>query len=304
MKGVWKEDGSFEAAKGEFKRMKTMEKGMKAKGKGKGKLEKGKGKTGIKGMSDLEAARLATAAAAESGEPDAKKPRLDDDDGFDFEEDWKDKLICLVNLKAASLNGVYGNVKEHLGVEKVMIDGKEKKIRRFLVTLEDGKGEKSIKFENLFKVVTGSLVKLRGLDTAELNDSIAECGRLDAATMRYDVTLSDGRHIKVKPSNAEFYAQYETNVAAGEASQMEWMKDCNSLKDRLWVLEEYGYPVPQVLPAKALEDYATKFPKSVVIGKSNAANPKGVQVLVRELTICSGVRDDGNRSQADKSWPL
>merc|ERR1719181_66613 len=132
-----------------------------------------------------------------------------------------------------------------MGLEKVIINGKEKKIRRFTVDLEGGKGEKSIKFENLFKVMTGALVKLRGLDTSELNDSIAECGRLDAATMRYDVTLSDGRHIKVKPANAEFYAQFQTSQVAGDTAQMEWMKDCNSLRDRLWVIEEYEYPVPQ-----------------------------------------------------------
>merc|ERR1719382_2413086 len=96
-----------------------------------------------------------------------------------------------------------------------------KKIRRFLVALQDGKGEKSIKMENLFKVMTGSLVKLRGLDAAELNDSVAECGRLDASAMRYDVTLSDGRHIKVKPANVEFVAKHETTQVAGDKEQME-----------------------------------------------------------------------------------
>merc|ERR1712137_418490 len=44
-----------------------------------------------------------------------------------------------------------------------------------------------------------------------------------------------------------------------------------------------GYPIPHLLPASALHDYATKFPKSVVIGRSKAANPKGVQVLSREI---------------------
>eukprot|EP00439_Symbiodinium_sp_Y106_P054906 s6635_g7.t1 len=37
----------------------------------------------------------------------------------------------------------------------------------------------------------------------------------------------------------------------------------------------------EALPVPS-EEYAQKFPKSVVIGKSNAANPKGAQVLARE----------------------
>jgi len=266
------EDGSFQAAPGAVKAFKG--KGKKGKGKGKGKGGKGKEEEG----------------------PAAKKAKLNEGEGeeakgdeFDFEYDWKDKQVCLINLKAAALNGVYGTVKEYLGAEEVLVEGKKKLIRRFLVALEGGKGDKSIKFENLFKVMTGALVKLRGLDTIELNDSVAECGRLDAATMRYDVKLSDGRHIKVRPANAEFYAQFQTTQVGGDAQQMEWMKDCNSLRDRLWVIEEYEYPTPQLLPASALAEYAKKFPKSVVIGRSNAVNPKGAQVLAREITMASRV---------------
>ncbi|CAE8607662.1 unnamed protein product, partial [Polarella glacialis] len=70
---------------------------------------------------------------------------------------------------------------------------------------------------------------------------------------------------------------------AGEASQMERIRSANGLRDRLTAVEEFEYPSPQVLPATALEEYATKFPKAVVIGKSNAANPKGAQVLAREV---------------------
>eukprot|EP00971_Amphidinium_carterae_P086737 1716373-Amphidinium_carterae.1 len=153
-----------------------------------------------------------------------------------------------------------------MGVEEVIVDGKKKKIRRFLVDLEAGKGEKSIKMENLFKIMTGALVKLRGLDTVELNDTIAECGRLDVASMRYDVILSDGRHLKVKPTNVDYIAKYEGNKVAGNVEHMERVRTANSLRDKLAVVEEFNYPVPQLLPGAALEEYCAKFPKSVVIG--------------------------------------
>lgn len=265
MDGVWLEDGSFEVAPGQ-----------------KGKFKKGKGKGKGKGKDDG---------------PDAKKARTDEPGAgeeeeigaFNYERDWKGKQVCLVNLKSAALNGTYGSIKEYLGAETIIIDGKEKLIRRFLVGLEAGKGEKSIKFENLFKVMTGALVKLRGLDSVELNDSVGECGRLDAASMRYDVTLSDGRHVKAKPANVEFVANYEVGKVAGDKAQLEQIRSANSLKDKLVVMEEWQYPVPQVLPAAALEEYAKKFSKAVVIGRSNAANPKGTQFLAREITTATRV---------------
>merc|ERR1719291_1607559 len=287
---------------------------FKSKGKGKGKKgKKGKGK-GKAQEEDEEGPAAKKQKLGEAGDEEKEEG-----DGFDFEGEWKDKQICLVGLKTAALNGSYGFVKEYLGAEEVLIEGKKKLIRRFKVDLEAGKGEKSIKFENLFKVMTGSLVKLRGLDPTELNDSIAECGRLDAGTMRYDVTLSDGRHIKVKPANAEFYAKFNTTQVAGDREQMDWMKDCNSLTDRLWVIEECEYPVPLLLPASALQEaqmaligeeatlrgdwrwghrraaplepqeYGKKFPKSVVIGRSNAMNPKGVPLLQKEVTSATRV---------------
>lgn len=272
MDGVWLEDGTFEPAKG-----------AKAKLKGKGKGLKGKGGKFGKG-------------AAKGEEPDAKKPRIEEpppeeseEDVFDFEGEWKDKQICLVHLKTAALNGKTGRVKEHLGVEEVLVDGKKKKIRRFLVSLDDGSGDKSIKLENLFKVMTGALVKLRGLDAVELNDSVGECGKLDVETMRYDVTLSDGRHVKVKPANVEFVARYEATQVSGDEGQAERIRVANGVKDRLTVIEESQYPPPLVLPATVLEEYAKKFPKSVVIGRTNAANPKGVQVLTRGVTSASRV---------------
>uniref|UniRef100_A0A7S4T1B4 Uncharacterized protein n=1 Tax=Alexandrium monilatum TaxID=311494 RepID=A0A7S4T1B4_9DINO len=262
MDGVWLEDGSFKAAPGQ-----------KGKGKAKGGKCKGKGK-----FQDNPAAKK-----PRLGEPDLpdKEPEEKADE-FDFDGDWKDKQVCLVNLKAAALNGVMGSVKEYLGAEEVLVDGKKKTIRRFLVALEGGKGDKSIKLENLFKVMTGALVKLRGLDAVELNDSVGECGRLDAATMRYDVTLSDGRHVKAKPANVDFVARYEASRAAGDAAQMERFRSANGLSDRLAIVEEFQHPAPQLLPAAALADYAQRFPKSVVIGRSNAAHPKGIQALGRE----------------------
>eukprot|EP00913_Durusdinium_trenchii_P018072 g16982.t1 len=138
--------------------------------------------------------------------------------------------------------------------------------KRFLVTVEGGKGDKSIKMENLFKVMTGCIVKLRGLDSIELNDRrgglrdaapasgrrrprwtesdcIGECGRLDVENLRYDITLSDGRHVKAKPANV-----------SGDAVQMERIRSANGLRDRLVAVEEFDFPPPIVLPASALED--------------------------------------------------
>lgn len=285
MDGVWLEDGSFEInAKG------SGTKAVKGKGK-KGKKGKSKGK-GEKKPEELtlEAARARASAPVADDEPAAKKPRLDEDEPEEeseedwYEREWKDQQVCLINLKSAALNGVVGIVKQNMGIEEVIVDGKRKKIRRFTICLEGGKGDKSIKMENLFKVMTGSIVKLRGLDTVELNDSLAECGRLDAASMRYDVTLADSRHLKVKPSNIDFVAKYETAEAAGDSDQMEWIRSCSGLTDLLAAIEWFNYPVPQFVPSEALENYAKKFPKSIVIGQSKAANPKGIQVLGREVT--------------------
>lgn len=273
MDGIWNEDGTFEVAKGKgTSRVKGLEKG-KRKGKGKGK----KGK---------------------DGEPPSKRQRVDGEENNGdedleteeqwYEREWKDKQVCLFNLKAAALNGIYGKVTKNMGIEKILgPDGKEKKIRRFTVNLEGGKGEKSIKMENLFKVMTGALVKLRGLDSSELNDTIAECGRLDAKVgdnLRYDVTLSDGRHLKVKPSNVELLARYETSKVAGDQEQKEWVKNANGLHGILSVIEWFEYPIPNVIPAGALAEYATKFPKSIVIGQSKAGNPKGIEMLRRDVT--------------------
>mmetsp|Transcript_35554 Transcript_35554/g.98407 ORF Transcript_35554/g.98407 Transcript_35554/m.98407 type:complete len:472 (-) Transcript_35554:412-1827(-) len=263
MDGVWLEDGSFQAAPGQ-----------KGKGKGKGTKCKGKGKT-----ADAPVAKKPRLGEAEPEEAEEE----DQAEEFDFDGDWKDKQVCLVNLKSAKLNGVMGTVKEYLGAEEVLVEGKKRTIRRFLVALEGGNGDKSIKLENLYKVMTGSLVKLRGLDAVELNDSVAECGRLDVATMRYDVTLSDGRHIKVKPANVDFFARYEASQVAGDGVQMDRLRSANGLRDRLAVIEEFQYPAPQLISAAALEEYVQKYPKSVVIGRSNVANPKGVQALGREI---------------------
>merc|ERR1719313_469161 len=101
--------------------------------------------------------------------------------------------------------------------------------------------------------------------------------------MRYDVTLSDGRHVKAKPCNVEFVAKFETSKIFGDKQQMDAIRTCNSLKDRLRVLEKFEYPVPNVLPASSLAEYSKKFAKAIVIGRSNAANPKGCQYLAKEI---------------------
>eukprot|EP00933_Yihiella_yeosuensis_P071064 TRINITY_DN7925_c0_g1_i1.p1 TRINITY_DN7925_c0_g1~~TRINITY_DN7925_c0_g1_i1.p1 ORF type:complete len:469 (-),score=104.38 TRINITY_DN7925_c0_g1_i1:438-1844(-) len=262
--GHWNEEtGEYEYGKGEYRALKGKEKGKgKGKGKdGKGKDGKGKGKFG-KGKDD-DSKRQKT----EPEEPEEELPE------FDFEKDWKDKRVTLLNLKGAKeLNGLMGTVKEY-----------NEETKRFTISV-DGKGDKSLKMENIFKVMTGSLIKLRGLDSVELNDTIAECGKLDVETMRYDVILSDGRHIKVKPSNADFLAKYESTKVSGDKSQMDVIRSANGLRDRLQAVESFEYPVPQVIAASAMEEYSKKFPKSVVIGKSNASNPKGAQLLSREVT--------------------
>eukprot|EP00931_Biecheleriopsis_adriatica_P079862 TRINITY_DN53202_c0_g1_i1.p1 TRINITY_DN53202_c0_g1~~TRINITY_DN53202_c0_g1_i1.p1 ORF type:complete len:504 (+),score=136.99 TRINITY_DN53202_c0_g1_i1:96-1607(+) len=300
MDGYWKEDGTFEVAKGKgTKEVKGVEKGLK-KGKGKGKKGKGKKGKGAKGefawendgddepsakKARMEVVNGKVTVIDESKEEEEAQEKADEEAWYETE--WKDQEVCLINLKAAALNGTYGVVKQNMGKEKIMVDGKEKEIRRFMVSLEGGKGEKSIKMENLFKVMTGATVKLRGLDATELNDAVAECGRLDAAAMRYDVRLSDGRHLKVKPSNVEFVAKYETVKIGGDREQMEWVRNANGTFGILQAIEWYQYPVPHVIPASALAEYAKKFPKSIVIGQSKAGNPKGLQMLSREVTSCS-----------------
>ena len=101
--------------------------------------------------------------------------------------------------------------------------------------------------------------------------------------LRYDITLSDGRHVKAKPANVELVARYESSQVAGSVAQMERIRAANGLRDRLTAVEDFDLPVPLLLAATALEEYATKWPKSVVIGRSNAANPKGAQVLAKEV---------------------
>eukprot|EP00439_Symbiodinium_sp_Y106_P026850 s254_g3.t1 len=200
MAGVWKEDGSYEYAPGERARLKGKEKGKeKGKGKDKGKGEKGKGKGKEKGKdrhcqvvflsrlyryssevqvvckdSMTAAERLAFAQGALPGAAEEEEEELPE---FDFEkdrpwqhpapragmraQDWKDKSVALLNLKGAKdLNGLMGVVKEY-----------NEETKRFLVCVEGGKGEKSIKMENIFKVMTGCIVKLRGLDSIELNEA-------------------------------------------------------------------------------------------------------------------------------------
>jgi len=282
MDGIWLEDGTFEPAKGAKAK-------LKGKSKGKGK-DKPAGKD-FAWQDDGPAAKRPRKGEDGKGGKAKETPPEDeeeDEEAF-FQREWEGKEVCLINLKAADLNGCVGVVKKHMGVEEVMVEGKKKKIRRFMVALEAGKGEKSIKMENLFKIMTGALVKLRGLDTIELNDTIAECGRLDVASMRYDVILSDGRHLKVKPTNVDYIAKYEATKVAGSAEHMERIRTANSLRDRLAVVEEFNYPVPQLLPGTAVEEYCTKFPKSVVIGRSNAANPKGLQILSRDVTMATKV---------------
>merc|ERR1719444_728980 len=116
MEGTWMEDGSFAAAPGA--------KGKFKKGKGKGKGKKGK----------------------EDDEPEAKKARFEEFEETEeqnFESEWKGKQVCLINLKAAAMNGTIGIVKEFMGVEEVLVEGKKKKIKRYMVALEGGKGDKS-----------------------------------------------------------------------------------------------------------------------------------------------------------------
>ncbi|CAK9078160.1 unnamed protein product [Durusdinium trenchii] len=300
MAGVWNADGSYEFAPGERARLKGKEKAQKGKEKGKGKgekgFDKGKGKGKEKGKDKGKEVMLMTAAerlafaqgALSTDGPAAKKPRLGEPGEeeeeeelpeFDFEKDWKDKPVALLNLKGAKeLNGLMATVKEY-----------NEDTKRFLVTVEGGKGDKSIKMENLFKVMTGCIVKLRGLDSIELNDCIGECGRLDVENLRYDITLSDGRHVKAKPANVELVAKYESSKVSGDAVQMERIRSANGLRDRLVAVEEFDFPPPIVLPASALEDYGKKFPKSVVIGRANAANPKGAQMLAREVVSATKI---------------
>ena len=107
----------------------------------------------------------------------------------------------------------------------------------------------------------------------------------------------------MKPTNVDYVAKYESSDVAGGAAQMERIRSANSLKDRLAVIEEFNYPVPQLIPASAVEEYCKKFPKSVVIGRSNAANPKGIQVQEQHLFPLATCTKPQNKA-APKEEPL
>eukprot|EP00746_Dinoflagellata_sp_MGD_P010660 gnl/MRDRNA2_/MRDRNA2_122081_c0_seq1.p1 gnl/MRDRNA2_/MRDRNA2_122081_c0~~gnl/MRDRNA2_/MRDRNA2_122081_c0_seq1.p1 ORF type:complete len:455 (+),score=106.98 gnl/MRDRNA2_/MRDRNA2_122081_c0_seq1:60-1424(+) len=245
--------------------------------KGKGKGKDGKGKDGKGGPPDPK--RQKTDGAPEDEEEEEEKD-------FDV-DDWLGKLVALFGLKGApQLNGKMANIKDY---------DEEKK--RFTVIMKDDKAEKSVKKDNLVKTFAGALVRISGLDepNTALNMQVAECGLLevnveDFRDRRYDVRLKDGRHIRLRPMNVELIGWYEQEKVLTEAELLTRFRVANGLKDRIGVIESLkDYPVPEVVPASALSEYAKKHPKSIVIGHSNVAQPKGVQALMREIVSASAV---------------
>lgn len=254
---------------------------VRVKGKGKDGKGKGKGKDVIKGK--------------DGAPPDPKRQRTDggpeeeeEEEEKDFDvDDWLGKLVVLFGLKGAPhLNGQMATIKDY---------DEEKK--RFTVIMKDKSGEKSVKKDNLVKTFTGALVRISGLDEPNkaLNGQLAECGMLevkveDFRERRYDVRLLDGRHIRLKPMNVELISWYEQEKVVTEADTLSRFRLANGLKDRVGVIESLkDYPVPSVVPTSALAEYAKKHPKSIVIGHSNQAQPKGVQAMMREVVSASAV---------------
>jgi len=138
---------------------------------------------------------------------------------------------------------------------------------------------KSLKLENLREVLTGAVVRLKGLQAApELNGALAECGELELSSQRYSVILADGKETvkKVKETNLEIvgrYLQPKKYLAAVEKA-FNWKTVLQQGKDlehqswssRLKLFVQCSLPVPRFVAGSQLVD-----PKSMISPATTAA---------------------------------
>ncbi|CAE8590859.1 unnamed protein product, partial [Polarella glacialis] len=167
------------------------------------------------------------------------------------------QAVCLFGLqKAPQLNGKLGTVAGPVDAAT----------GRCPVLLADGT-VKSLRSENLRPVLSGAVVRLKGLQSAaELNGQLAECGELDLTTERYNVYLADGNATlkKVKGDNIELVARYVSPVrylaAQPDKRPFTWAeavkrgaaRERQSWSSQLALLSELGLPPPRFLEGAAL----------------------------------------------------
>eukprot|EP00930_Biecheleria_cincta_P096962 TRINITY_DN88723_c0_g1_i1.p1 TRINITY_DN88723_c0_g1~~TRINITY_DN88723_c0_g1_i1.p1 ORF type:complete len:535 (-),score=85.90 TRINITY_DN88723_c0_g1_i1:115-1644(-) len=164
--------------------------------------------------------------------------------------------VVLVGLqKAPQLNGKAGTVGG-------AVDGAT---GRCPVLLADGT-VKSLKPENLRQILTGAVVRLKGLQGApQLNGALGECGVLDLSAERYNVVLADGKETmkKVKEANLELVSRYmlPDKHLASQKKLFTWTEAIRQGKDResqgwcaqLALLTEFCLPQPCFLDSQKLK---------------------------------------------------
>eukprot|EP00927_Polykrikos_kofoidii_P050154 TRINITY_DN44081_c0_g1_i1.p1 TRINITY_DN44081_c0_g1~~TRINITY_DN44081_c0_g1_i1.p1 ORF type:complete len:596 (-),score=112.02 TRINITY_DN44081_c0_g1_i1:43-1662(-) len=172
-------------------------------------------------------------------------------------------VVCLHGLqKAPDLNGQTGTVEGPL-------DGAT---GRCPVLLGDG-SVKSLRIDNLREVLTGAVVRLKGLQAAaQLNGRIGECGKLDLASGRYDVVMtaeaSGAPPKRVKPANIEFVRRFVTpsQMLSTQRRPFSWKEALTQFRDRgqrawaaqLALLRELRLPIPRFVPSDAVAAFAAE----------------------------------------------
>jgi len=198
--------------------------------------------------------------------------------------------------KAPQLNGKSGTVAGN-------VDGAT---GRCPVLLIDG-SVKSLKVENLRQVLTGTIVRLKGLQAAgELNGATAECGPLDLASERYSVILADGKETvkKVKEANLEKVCQYlqPRKYLASQSKPFTWKGAIQKGKERdqswssrLTLFKELGLPAPRFLPGQDLA--AAKDVAPAAIAADSLPLTEEGRLACRLLAV-STERDEGSPAKA------
>eukprot|EP00929_Paragymnodinium_shiwhaense_P101339 TRINITY_DN64351_c0_g2_i1.p1 TRINITY_DN64351_c0_g2~~TRINITY_DN64351_c0_g2_i1.p1 ORF type:complete len:537 (-),score=149.40 TRINITY_DN64351_c0_g2_i1:65-1675(-) len=163
-------------------------------------------------------------------------------------------------LKAPELNGQVATIEGPVNLVT----------SRCPVLLSDG-SVKSLRPDNLKEVLTGAVVRLKGLQAAaELNGRIGECGKWDFKSSRYDVYLADeadgAAPKRVKEANLDFQRRFVTpqRMLSEQRRPFTWEQALATIeergrkkwKDQLAFLKELKLPAPRLLPGTALEEFA------------------------------------------------
>ena len=163
--------------------------------------------------------------------------------------------VRLVNLPAhPGLEGLIGTV---VGADsglnrihvKLHLNGVIKRVRSSMSIYDF-----QVKCDKLEHVLTGSIVKLKGLVSAlGLNGQLCECQEFDFDLKRYHILTKKGDVKKVKPENLEFIARLATQIPSIDQllAVAAVRKEPSKL---LQLFTEYQLPVPLAVPGKILVD--------------------------------------------------